>query len=183
MQNPLWPSPCTDAHNFERGLQHVHYVDEMKDVLADLGNKLHVLSGTNTDSGRPVTPAAFDGIADFRVETDTLFDVLTECRVVRFGSRERRLSEGSVCNRGVHLRARLAGSSTVQSRVSRSRGTLQGAPAEPGSRRVVQLVVTRVEHGLQRNILPLKASRGVHAPPTNVWRCASISITTSLTEA
>ena len=65
------------------GVQHVHYVDEMKDVLADLGTKLHVMSGTNTDSGRAVTPPAFEGIADFKVETDTLFDVLTECRVVR----------------------------------------------------------------------------------------------------
>jgi hypothetical protein len=39
-------------------VQHVYYVDEMAAVLADLGpSALHVLSGTNTDSGRktPVT--------------------------------------------------------------------------------------------------------------------------------
>jgi len=57
-------------------------VDEMKDVLVDLGDRLHVLSGTNTDSGRATVPAAFEGVADFKVEKDTLFDVLTECRVV-----------------------------------------------------------------------------------------------------
>ena len=68
--------------------QHVHYVDEMKEVLADLGNKLHVLSGTNTDSERAVTPAAFEGIDDFKIETDTLFEALTECRVVRYLLRE-----------------------------------------------------------------------------------------------
>ena len=50
--------------------------------MADLGDKLHVLSGTNTDSGRATVPAAFEGIADFKVEKETLFDVLTECRVV-----------------------------------------------------------------------------------------------------
>lgn len=34
-------------------LQHVYYVDEMAAVLADLGPAaLHLLSGTNTDSGR-----------------------------------------------------------------------------------------------------------------------------------
>lgn len=54
----------------------------MKDVLVDLGDRLHVLSGTNTDSGRATVPAAFEGVADFQVEKDTLFDVLTECRVV-----------------------------------------------------------------------------------------------------
>ena len=63
--------------------QHVHYVDEMKEVLADLGDRLHVLAGTNTDSGRATRTAAFDGVADFKVEKDTLFDALTECRVVR----------------------------------------------------------------------------------------------------
>lgn len=61
----------------------MHYVDEMAAVLADLGNQLHVLSGTNTDSGRPTTEATFQGIADFELEKETLFDVLTECRVVR----------------------------------------------------------------------------------------------------
>ena len=64
-------------------LQYVHYVDEMAVVLADLGSRLHVLSGINTDSGRPTTEASFPGIADFDLEKETLFDVLTECRVVR----------------------------------------------------------------------------------------------------
>lgn len=60
----------------------MHYVDEMPAVLADLSNRLHVLVGTNTDSGRPALEATFEGIAAFEVEKDTLFDVLTECRVV-----------------------------------------------------------------------------------------------------
>ena len=63
-------------------MQYVHYVDEMPAVLADLSNRLHVLSGTNTDSGRATKEAEFEGIAEFEVERDTLFDVLTECRVV-----------------------------------------------------------------------------------------------------
>ena len=61
----------------------MHYVDEMAAVLADLGNRLHVLTGTNTDSGRAVAEVSFEGIAAFEVEKETLFDVLTECRVVR----------------------------------------------------------------------------------------------------
>lgn len=63
--------------------QYVHYVDEMPAVLADLGNRLHLLAGTNTDSGRPTKEASFEGIADFELERESLFDVLTECRVVR----------------------------------------------------------------------------------------------------
>ena len=60
----------------------MHYVDEMPAVLADLGTRLQVLHGTNTDSGRSTKEASFEGISDFEVERDTLFDVLTECRVV-----------------------------------------------------------------------------------------------------
>lgn len=63
-------------------MQYVHFVDEMPAVLADLSDRLHVLVGTNTDSGRPVLEATFEGISEFVVEKDTLFDVLTECRVV-----------------------------------------------------------------------------------------------------
>jgi hypothetical protein len=37
-------------------VQHVYYVDEMAAVLADMGPAaLHLLSGTNTDSGRKTT--------------------------------------------------------------------------------------------------------------------------------
>ena len=64
-------------------MQYVYYVDEMPAVLADLGSRLHVLSGTNTDSGRATKEATFEGIAEFELERESLFDVLTECRVVR----------------------------------------------------------------------------------------------------
>lgn len=65
------------------GAQHVHYVDEMPAVLADLGPTcLHLLVGENTDSGRPTKKAHFQGIDDFTLEEDSLFDVITECRVV-----------------------------------------------------------------------------------------------------
>jgi hypothetical protein len=37
-------------------VQHVYYMDEMAAVLADMGPAaLHLLSGTNTDSGRKTT--------------------------------------------------------------------------------------------------------------------------------
>lgn len=41
-------------------VQHVYYVDEMAAVLADMGPAaLHLLSGTNTDSGRKTTVCIF----------------------------------------------------------------------------------------------------------------------------
>lgn len=56
----------------------------MAAVLADLGPPaLHLLSGVNTDSGRRTRAAAFEGVDDFELERESLFDVITECRVVR----------------------------------------------------------------------------------------------------
>ena len=61
----------------------VSYVDEMPTVLKQSGSILHVLHGENTDSERPVIGASFDGIDDFEVEREALFDVVTNARVVR----------------------------------------------------------------------------------------------------
>ena len=59
------------------------YVDEMAAVLADLAPTcLHLLVGENTDSGKPTQKAHFEGISAFTLEQESLFDVITECRVV-----------------------------------------------------------------------------------------------------
>ncbi len=64
-------------------LQHVFYVDEMAAVLADLAPTcLHLLVGKNTDSGKPTQMAHFEGISAFTLEQESLFDIITECRVV-----------------------------------------------------------------------------------------------------
>ena len=82
----------------------------MKDVLADLGDRLHLLAGTNTDSGRATVPATFEGVADFKVEKETLFDVLTECRVVSctmrtFGPLSKTMPWPQACRLAVRLAA------------------------------------------------------------------------------
>ena len=54
LQRP-WPSHSMRDPG-SCAVQHVHYVDEMAAVLADMGPAaLHLLSGTNTDSGRKTT--------------------------------------------------------------------------------------------------------------------------------
>ncbi|GIL91640.1 hypothetical protein Vretimale_9601 [Volvox reticuliferus] len=65
------------------GLDTVHYVDEMSDVIRRLAPPcLHVLSGVNTDSGLAVEhPAAPN--SETPLEKDTLFDIITECRVIK----------------------------------------------------------------------------------------------------
>lgn len=58
------------------------YVDEMAEVLAAAAPPvLHLLAGTNTDSGLDIVPPAFDGIDRFKVETKALFPAITEARV------------------------------------------------------------------------------------------------------
>ena len=88
----------------------VHYQEDMARVLSDLKPvTLHLLCGTNTDRChklfacsyfvgtsilKPATllscssiatqPADFDGMKSFKLDkSDVLFNVLTECRVVR----------------------------------------------------------------------------------------------------
>lgn len=76
------PTPASVKAKY--AVQHVYYVDEMAAVLADLGpTALHLLSGVNTDSGRKTQEASFEGISDFELERDSLFDVVTECRVFK----------------------------------------------------------------------------------------------------
>lgn len=53
-------------------------------MLRSLGAPcLHVLAGTNSDSGRPAPTASFEGIDAFALEKDALFEAITECRVYK----------------------------------------------------------------------------------------------------
>ncbi|KAF5833683.1 Xaa-Pro dipeptidase (X-Pro dipeptidase) [Dunaliella salina] len=79
----------TDEYKAMYAVDHVHYTDEMASVLAKHGAKegakpgpLHVMNGVNTDSGRPATPAQFEGADAFELDNSTtLFDTITACRV------------------------------------------------------------------------------------------------------
>ncbi|KAK9815595.1 hypothetical protein WJX72_006529 [[Myrmecia] bisecta] len=75
--------PGPDAMRTKYGVSEVHYVDEMASVLQQLKPAaLHVLNGVNSDSGRRTQAASFEGMDEFNVDiSDTLFEVLMECRV------------------------------------------------------------------------------------------------------
>lgn len=62
----------------------VHYVDEIAAKLEQLNpSVLLTLCGPNTDSGLTAKPANFDGIEKFIVDSDILFPVIAECRVIK----------------------------------------------------------------------------------------------------
>jgi Xaa-Pro dipeptidase len=62
----------------------VHYVDEMAAVLQRLGpERLLLLDGINSDSGRRAQPARFEGIERFETDQGLLHPELVECRVLK----------------------------------------------------------------------------------------------------
>ncbi|EFJ47271.1 hypothetical protein VOLCADRAFT_61655, partial [Volvox carteri f. nagariensis] len=72
-----------DEFKAKYGVDAVHYVDEMSEVLRGLAPPcLHVLHGVNTDSGLQVPhPAAPN--TGIPLDMDTLFDIITEHRVIK----------------------------------------------------------------------------------------------------
>ncbi|GLC34339.1 hypothetical protein PLESTB_000740100 [Pleodorina starrii] len=65
------------------GVDAVHYVDEMPDVIRGMAPPcLHVLHGVNTDSGLTVSPPQSPA-ENIPLETGTLYDIITECRVIK----------------------------------------------------------------------------------------------------
>ncbi|XP_049541587.1 xaa-Pro dipeptidase [Anopheles darlingi] len=82
----VWMGPLLGIDDFKRKYEvdAVYYVDEIVDKLT--GNNpsvLLVLSGPNTDSGSVAKPASFKGIERFTIDTDILFPVIAECRVIK----------------------------------------------------------------------------------------------------
>lgn len=76
--------PTPETVKAKYAVQHVFYMDEMKAVLEELGPScLHLLVGENTDSGKSTQKAHFDGISNFKIDEESLFDVITECRVFK----------------------------------------------------------------------------------------------------
>lgn len=67
------------------GVDEVHYVDELAEVLASKQQEpdwsLYLLHGKNTDSGSFSQPAEFEGMERFPVDKELLHPVLSECRV------------------------------------------------------------------------------------------------------
>jgi Xaa-Pro dipeptidase len=86
----VWVGPIPKAQDYidKHGVDAVRYADEAADVIAELGAKaVHVLDGTNTDSGSRVAaaPEADDvaAKAGARVERGQAYPALAEARVFK----------------------------------------------------------------------------------------------------
>jgi len=79
------PPPPADHYKTLYGFDHVHFVDEIANVLKGRGIRvLHTLYGKNTDSGKFSKEAAFEGMTkDFTVDNKHLHLEITECRVIK----------------------------------------------------------------------------------------------------
>uniref|UniRef100_T1L1E1 Peptidase M24 domain-containing protein n=2 Tax=Tetranychus urticae TaxID=32264 RepID=T1L1E1_TETUR len=66
------------------GVDQVHYVDTIKQVLANLKpDCLLILHGTNSDSGKTCTKTSFDGLNEFNINDKILHPIISECRVFK----------------------------------------------------------------------------------------------------
>jgi len=65
-------------------VEECYYVDEMAKVLSDLScHTILVIHGKNTDSGEFHSGADFEGIHSFKVDKESLFPVIQQCRVIK----------------------------------------------------------------------------------------------------
>ncbi|XP_040582067.1 xaa-Pro dipeptidase [Lepeophtheirus salmonis] len=85
----IWMGPIPSLEEWKQRYEvdEAVYIPDMKDYLWNLHLKgsshLLVLDGINSDSKKQVIQAAFDGISEFKVNKDLLFDVFAECRVIK----------------------------------------------------------------------------------------------------
>ncbi|KAI5646234.1 metallopeptidase family m24 domain-containing protein [Phthorimaea operculella] len=82
----VWMGKLLSCDEFKRiyGVDEVHYVDELRDVLKKLNPEvLLTLSGPNTDSGLTAKEAVFPGIDEFKVNNEILFPIIAELRVIK----------------------------------------------------------------------------------------------------
>uniref|UniRef100_T1JIH0 Xaa-Pro dipeptidase n=1 Tax=Strigamia maritima TaxID=126957 RepID=T1JIH0_STRMM len=74
----------TDHYRDRYCVDEVYYTNEIAHVLRCIQpDVLLTLRGVNTDSCKTTLEAAFDGIADFKVNNTVLFPEITECRVIK----------------------------------------------------------------------------------------------------
>eukprot|EP00879_Flechtneria_rotunda_P019525 GHRR01020510.1.p1 GENE.GHRR01020510.1~~GHRR01020510.1.p1 ORF type:complete len:411 (+),score=104.36 GHRR01020510.1:394-1626(+) len=80
----VWMGPIQgpDYYRAKYAVDEVAYLQDIAAVLEAAGPPcIHVLQGTNTDSGSNIVPPSFEGSNAFQLETATLFTQLTEARV------------------------------------------------------------------------------------------------------
>jgi Xaa-Pro dipeptidase len=83
----LWcgKRPTHDMYKQKYGVDHVHYVDELTEVLKSRDIQVvHTNYGKNADSGNYSREADFPGMSDnFKVDNTVLHPHLVECRVIK----------------------------------------------------------------------------------------------------
>nr|XP_026493897.1 xaa-Pro dipeptidase [Vanessa tameamea] len=82
----VWMGKLLTPSEFKKiyGVEEVHYVDELTDVLKSLKpDVLLTLSGPNSDSGLTAKEAVFEGIDEFNVDNEILFPIIAELRVIK----------------------------------------------------------------------------------------------------
>ncbi|XP_058463293.1 xaa-Pro dipeptidase [Malaya genurostris] len=82
----VWMGPLLSPEDFLKKYEvnAVYYVDEIDAKISELNpSVLLTLSGPNADSGLQAKPAYFNGIEKFIVDSDILFPVIAECRVIK----------------------------------------------------------------------------------------------------
>lgn len=82
----VWMGKIFDCEHYKKkyAVNHVHYVHEIEEVLKQLNSdKLLVLKGLNSDSDLWSQETTFKGIAQFTVDNEILYPVMSECRVFK----------------------------------------------------------------------------------------------------
>lgn len=82
----VWMGPLLSLDDFKQKYEvdAVYYADEIDVKLGELNpSVLLTLCGPNADSGLEAKPANFKGIEKFVVDSDILFPVIAECRVIK----------------------------------------------------------------------------------------------------
>ncbi|XP_063698867.1 xaa-Pro dipeptidase [Culicoides brevitarsis] len=82
----VWMGRLLTLEDFKKKYEvdHVFYADEIDQVIG--GKKPSViltLSGKNSDSGLAFKPVVFKGIEKYVIDTDILYPILCECRVIK----------------------------------------------------------------------------------------------------
>lgn len=79
-------STLTSSQDIKKkyGVDEVFFTDDIDSTIASMNPSLLLtLSGVNSDSGKTYVPAQFPGIEKFHQDSDILFPVIAECRVIK----------------------------------------------------------------------------------------------------
>ncbi|CAD7698924.1 unnamed protein product [Ostreobium quekettii] len=102
----VWMGALKEPEEYiaQLGVDEVYYVDELVEWLQWIAPKcLHVMEGTNSDSGNAYAPLTFDGIDNFVLEKTTLFPILCESRVIKLPEEQAIMRYANVIGSQAHV--------------------------------------------------------------------------------